>query len=327
MKVYITLLLLIIAFGNLAKGQCTFLDRSGGVRDYHIDYTPGQSMSGGYLVYNITCDASVTLAFNTIVEDHFYDSFQFLMDEMPTLLEPRLTAIVDFDAVSFENYRHRYRKQWDFPKKIYTNLTSTGDVAVIPAGEYRVSVQNYNPSYFLKSGTKPYYYPWPTMSQRLFTVGNLEQTFSVTPASGVDLCTSDSYQITTLPSSTIDFGELDKKDLQKGRSFLQPFSIDISRVPGDKCYELVYPNIEFYSETSLLGNNNTDIILDNGLLLRIKDSNGQPIVFGDKINLGKIKATDQRLQGNFKGEIRKNPERSVKTGEFNAIVRYIVHMR
>lgn len=323
-KYYRFLLLFVMILGSTAKAACTI--DGGAIAQYDFQLVIGEKMSTEYRSYEIDCTLPSEIRFNTKVEDDIKENFKTLQEEIPARF-PTLDVTIDIRPVDGSSYSN-YRKRWYFLGKNYLDYASiTGrDRDIIPKGKYTIELSNVNPDY--QPREKAPYYPWPPNAQVLFWVGSSTFMYNeVTITPGGEFCTSDSYQIMTLPSSTIDFGELDRKDLQSGKSFSQPFSIDISRVPGDECYELVYPNIEFYSETSLLGNNNTDIILDNGLLLRIKDSNGQPIVFGDKINLGKIKATDQRLQGSFKGEIRKNPERSVKTGEFNAIVRYIVHMR
>lgn len=321
---YTFLWLALAGLGNLANAQCTISDGNTGIRDFHVDYTLGKIMRAETERYILTCTSSVRLRFNTKVEDNFYNSFQAIVNDIPPSVPARLTALVDIDGDDNDNYRVRFRKEWKFPDKQYNSLSGTNE-AEIPAGRYRVSIQNYSPSYSLPSNSKPYYYPWGMMSQVLFTLGNLGQTFSVTPHSGEDLCTSDSYQINTWPSSTIDFGELDRRDLNNGRHFSKDFSIEVSRVPGEECFELVYPDIEFNTEQPLI--DGRQVAIDNGLLLSIEGKDKQSVIFGERMNMGRINATDQRLAKDFKGIIRKDPARSVKTGEFNAIIRYTVHMR
>lgn len=321
---YTFLLLIMAVLGNLANAQCTISDGNTGIRDFHVDYTLGKIMRAETERYILTCTSSVRLRFNTKVEDNFYNSFQAIMNEIPPSVPARLTALVDIDGDDNDNYRVRFRKEWKFPDKQYNSLSGTNE-AEIPAGRYRVSIQNYSPSYSLPSSSKPYYYPWAMMSQVLFTLGNIGQTFSVTPHSGEDLCTSDSYQINTWPSSAIDFGNLDRRDLNNGRHFSKDFSIEVSRVPGDECFELVYPDIEFNTDLPLTDGQYAT--LDNGLLLSIEGKGNKRVAFGERFNLGKIHATDKRLATDFKGVIRKNPAKSVKTGEFSAIIHYTVHMR
>lgn len=323
MKRYYSFLLLVmmITLGNIAKAQCSYTDGVQGIRDYHFDFLIGQKMSTEDYFYEIVCTESVVLRFNNRVEDQFYNSLQTVFKEMRPMGQPQLKIVLDIKSLEVGS-SYRYRKQWDFPIPRFFSWNGA-NVETIPEGRYEVKIQNHLPDYRLRD--KPYFYPWPTISQVLFTMGNSGLVFSTTPRSGDDLCTSDSYQIKTLPGYNIDFGELDKKDLEQGRTFTQPFSIEVSRVPGDECYELVYPDIEFQTELVLDGA--TNIAMDNGLYLSLEDSNRQPVKFGERMTLGKLEAKGKRLATDFTGVIRKNPNKSVKTGEFSAIIRYIVHMR
>lgn len=309
-------------FNPIARADCTIDGSSLGLYDFQL--LVGVKMSSEYQEHTIDCDGPTVLRFNPKVEPDIKANMKFLQDELPANY-PVLNITVDITPL-FGGTAHYFRKRWFFLGNKYQDFVtiSGADVATLPKGQYRLRIENVNPDY--RPMSKVPYYPWPVSRQELFTLGSATYIYNqMTITSAEDLCTSDSYQITTLPSSTIDFGELGRQDLNNGQAFSEDFTVDIRRVPGDECYELVYPDIEFHSDLPLSGN--TDILLENGLLLTIKNSNDQPILFGERLNIGKMRATTKSLQGNFKGVIRKNPQERVKMGPFNAIVRYIVHMR
>ncbi len=319
---YILFFIGLFLLNPIARADCT-IDGSS-LKQYDFQLLVGGRMYTEFQEHMIDCDGPTVLRFNAKVEPNIKANMNFLQDEIPVKF-PVLNITVDIAPISV-GPEYNFRKRWFFLGNKYQDFAtiSGANVSTLPKGQYRLKIENVNPDYEPR-GKVPYY-PWPISSQELFTLGSATFIYNqMTVTSAEDLCTNDSYQITTLPSSTIDFGELGRQDLNNGQTFSEDFTVDIRRVPGDECYELVFPDIEFHSDLPL--SRNTDINLENGLLLTIKNSNDQSILFGERINVGKMRATTKSLQGHFKGVIRKNPQERVKTGPFNAIVRYIVHMR
>ncbi|GGZ96344.1 hypothetical protein DC083_04240 [Ignatzschineria ureiclastica] len=133
-------------------------------------------------------------------------------------------------------------------------------------------------------------------------------------------CTSRTFDA-VMNRSRIDFGAIAKSDLNRGKQFQQPFAMTITKKPSN-CTRDITPKITFES-ANLFDNHSVD--LHNGLVLRLKDQDGEIIEFGQPVGKKVIPGNQEQfqIQNQFQAEIERSPKKdAIKDGHFSTTIIY-----
>lgn len=137
-------------------------------------------------------------------------------------------------------------------------------------------------------------------------------------------CRSNMFRTEVKPS-TINFGNIDKQELQQGKEFSKEFSlITYKKDDYRDCKTSTTPKVTLKSNNLI---NNQTIGIDNGLTLQIENTKGRKIEFNKPISYDKSLpgnvATAQATQ-KFRAKLQKNPKKEVKTGQFDTTIIYLM---
>lgn len=317
------LLLVGLLFLGQAFAQCTIVGDSSQTR---YDYTWEQNAmpTADMMMINVDCVGHTVIQVMPRVNFYVTSGINTLVSDMkPSYYFLNMT--VKIVQVNGNEYPGGHFK-WDFVDYNYQTLSGQ-TLFDSYGGRYRILIENHNAEF--RSDKDPRW-PWPSVVQEFVTFSNTRGSLTfdtrLSFSGDINPCKIDAFQIKTLPSDTISFGSLSLKSLNEGMSFLEPFSIEVSRLPESECKDLIKPYITFFSDHAR--RSATELILDDsGLLLMIRDGNNQAIAYDEKKILGTLELNAQKFTTNYQAQVRKDPSKTLSIGNFNGIVRYIVTLR
>ena len=147
---------------------------------------------------------------------------------------------------------------------------------------------------------------------------NLTLTVNIKPS---DMgCSSKAFDV-SMTRPFINFGSINKVALEQGKRYQEPFAMNVTKKAGHCTYDIT-PKVIFNS-ANLLDNQSVDLY--NGLVLRIKDQDGNNIEFGKPLGKSIIPGDDAafHIQDKFSAEIERSPNNDeIKSGHFSTTLVY-----
>lgn len=151
---------------------------------------------------------------------------------------------------------------------------------------------------------------------------NIRMLLSVRP--DYSQCKAEMFTTEASPA-TIDFGNIDKKELKKGKRFTKEFAlITHKKDEQGHCKTDITPKVTLKSN-QLIDNNTIGI--SNGLMLQIEMPNDRNIEFNKPISFETAIAANSRTgeaTQKFRAVIMKNPRKEVEIGPFHTTVIYLM---
>lgn len=127
---------------------------------------------------------------------------------------------------------------------------------------------------------------------------------------------------TVFVRDVVDFGVIDRADFQD--PIQERFMFKIIRNEEDTCQSPPIPIVTFKSNETVINN---EIYLDNGTILSLEDLKKYgKIKLNQPMDLGEMEA-DGSVGMFLNAELRRNPSKPLKTGEFSTVLIYNVEYR
>lgn len=133
-------------------------------------------------------------------------------------------------------------------------------------------------------------------------------------------CSSKAFDA-SMNRSFINFESISKIAIIQGKRYQEPFTMTVTKKAGHCTYDMT-PKVIFNSANLL---DNQSVNLDNGLVLRIKDQDGNNIEFGKPVGKSLIPGTSEafQIQDKFSAEIGRSPNNDeIIAGDFKTTILY-----